>query len=134
MPRDTVLIAEDDRMTRRILEHLFESHPALAPRELRLLMAADGHEALYLFHRNAPALVILDLFMPRMDGFEVCRSIRKAAHGADTPIIVTSAIWKQPDVRESLSRDFGAAFLAKPFQVEELAALVLLVLGDAPAT
>jgi DNA-binding response OmpR family regulator len=130
MSRESVLIAEDDRMTRRILEHLFDSNPALAKRQFRLLMAADGREALHLFHRNSPVLVIVDLFMPRVDGFQVCRSIRQTEEGTVTPIIVTSAVWKQPDILETLRNDYGAEFMAKPFQVEDLAALVLRMLGE----
>ncbi len=133
MKKETVLIAEDDRMTRRILEHLFDSHPLLGKRDFRLLMAADGREALHLFHRNSPVLVVVDLFMPRVDGFQVCRSIRETSEGAFTPIIVTSAVWKQPDILETLRRDYAAEFLAKPFQVDDLAALILRMLGNPPA-
>ncbi len=130
MSRQTVLIAEDDRVTRRILEHVFESHPVLASRQYRLIMAADGREALHLFHRNTPVLVILDLFMPRVDGFVVCRSIRETEKGAFTPIIAISAVWKQPDILETLQKDYSVEFLAKPFGVDDLAALVLRMLGD----
>lgn len=125
MSQEAVLIAEDDRMTRRILEHLFESHPALANRGFRLLMAVDGREALHLFHRNSPVLVILDLFMPRVDGFQLCRSIRETSEGAFTPIIATSAIWKQPDILETLCKDYSVEFIAKPFELDDLADLIL---------
>lgn len=131
MSRDTVLIADDDRTTRRILEHLFESHPVLAERDFRLLLAADGREALHLFERSSPVLVIVDLFMPRVDGFQVCRTIRKTAAGASTPILVTSAVWKQPEVLETLRQECAVQFLEKPFRVDHLAELVIQMLGDA---
>ncbi len=133
MSQESVLIAEDDRMTRRILRHLFESHPTLASREYRLLMAADGKEALHLFDRSSPVLVLLDLFMPRLDGFAVCRAIRESAEGTHTPIIALSAVWKQPDIVEELRRDLSVEFMAKPFNVDDLAALVLRMLDGAQA-
>lgn len=133
MSRESVLIAEDDRTTRRILEHLFESHPVLAERDFRLLLAADGREALHLFHRNSPVLVIVDLFMPRVDGFQVCRAIRNTGEGAFTPILVTSAVWKQPDILEPLRQECDVEFLEKPFQPENLAAMVIQMLDRSSA-
>ncbi|MFH2010785.1 MAG: response regulator [bacterium] len=128
MSENIVLIAEDDRMTRRILQHAFESHPALAGRQLKIMMAEDGQKALELFLEHGAALVLLDLFMPRLDGFGLCQCIREAPAGSFTPIIVTSGIWKQPEILETLRRDFSVEFIAKPFNVEELAALVDKVL------
>lgn len=129
MSRQTILIAEDDRIARRLLEHLFTTHPALAPRDFRLLLAADGREALHLFHRSSPVLIIVDLFMPRVDGFQVCRAIRKTSAGATTPILVTSAVWKQPEILEGLRAECAVEFIEKPFQQDDIAAAVVRLLN-----
>ena len=124
MSEKIVLIAEDDRMTRRILQHAFESHPSLAGRRLKIMMAVDGQEALELFLEHGAALVLLDLFMPRLDGFGLCQCIREAPEGSFTPIIVTSGIWKQPEILETLRRDFSVEFIAKPIDREALLKMV----------
>ena len=119
-----VLIAEDDRMTRRILQVTFSDHPQLQPYGASVILAEDGALALHHFKEDRPDLVLLDLFMPRVDGFALCQHIRETEHGAQVPIIVMSAIWKQPQMLERLQQEFGVEFLEKPFNVDTLAALV----------
>ncbi len=119
-----ILIAEDDRMTRRILQYTFDEHEAFVHMGFEVIMANDGAQALELFGEATPDLVISDLFMPRVDGFALCQSIREHPNGMDVPIIVMSAIWKQPQLLDRLKNSFGVEFLEKPFQVETLIALV----------
>ncbi len=119
-----ILIAEDDRMTQRILQYAFDEHEAFAHMGFEVTMANDGAQALELFGEATPDLVISDLFMPRVDGFALCQSIREHPNGMDVPIIVMSAIWKQPQLLDRLKNSFGVDFLEKPFQVETLIALV----------
>ncbi len=127
-----ILIAEDDRMTRRILQYTFDNHEALAHRVFELTMATDGAEALAQFRIQPHDLIILDLFMPRVDGFTLCESIREHPRGASVPIIVMSAIWKQPQLLERLKSSYDVQFLEKPFVVDDFAALVRSLLDLAP--
>jgi DNA-binding response OmpR family regulator len=120
-----ILIAEDDRMTRRILQYAFDEHEAFADREFEVTLAEDGAQALEHFGQATPDLVIADLFMPRVDGFALCQSIREHANGMDVPIIVMSAVWKQPQLLDRLKNSFGVVFLEKPFKVGDLIALVI---------
>jgi CheY-like chemotaxis protein len=131
VPGPKILIAEDDRMTRRILQSTFENHPELKPLGLVVVVANDGEEALERFHAERPDVVLADLFMPKLDGFALCRSIRESEHGRQVPIIVTSAIWKQPAIVDQLRRDFAVSFVTKPFQVNELVEAVRAALEQA---
>jgi CheY-like chemotaxis protein len=128
-----VLIAEDDRMTQRILQATLTQHPQLKGHGFQLVMAADGMEAMERFAEALPRLVIVDLFMPRLDGFSVCRAIRESEHGSRVPIIVTSAVWKQPEMLEQLKSDYGVTFVEKPFQIDDLIAAVQTALLTGPS-
>ncbi|MDY0000593.1 MAG: response regulator, partial [Polyangia bacterium] len=115
-----ILVAEDDRHTRRILEHIFTKDPAFRDQETQLLLAPDGEEALKLFEKERPDLVISDLLMPRLDGFALCRAIRRLPYGKDVPVIVTSAIYKETALLNRMREELSVEFYAKPFQVREL--------------
>ncbi len=119
-----ILIAEDDRMTRRIMQYTFDEHEAFAELAFDVTMAEDGAKALEHFQQVVPDLVIADLFMPRVDGFTLCQSIREHEHGMNVPIIVMSAVWKQPQLLDKLKNTYGVEFLEKPFNVDALIALV----------
>jgi CheY-like chemotaxis protein len=123
-----ILVAEDDRVSRLIFQRTFETNSAFSGHEVTVVLANDGKEALDLFLEEHPHLVIVDLLMPRLDGFELCRSIREAPHGQHVPIIATSALWKSRDVLELLKNDFQVEFIAKPIDVADLVALALRVL------
>jgi len=115
-----ILVAEDDRHTRRILDHIFTKDPAFRDQEVELFLAPDGEEALKLFEKESPDLVISDLLMPRLDGFALCRAIRRLPNGKDVPVIVTSAIYKETALLNRMRDELGVEFFAKPFQVREL--------------
>jgi two-component system, OmpR family, KDP operon response regulator KdpE len=89
-----------------------------------VLEASNGLEAIAVWERENPHLLILDIMMPRMDGLEVCRRVRE--HSA-VPIIVLTALDMESDKVAAL--DLGADdYLTKPFGVEELLARVRAVL------
>jgi len=115
-----ILVAEDDRHTRRILDHIFTKDPAFRDQDVKLFLAPDGEEALKLFEKESPDLVISDLLMPRLDGFALCRAIRRLPSGKDVPVIVTSAIYKETALLNRMRDELGVEFFAKPFQVREL--------------
>jgi DNA-binding response OmpR family regulator len=87
--------------------------------------ATDGEAALTLAAREAPDLVILDLMMPKMSGWEVCRALR--AKGIDVPVIMLTARGAEPDRVRGL--ELGADdYITKPFSLRELLARVRAVL------
>lgn len=123
-----ILIAEDDLMSRRILQYAFDEHEAFADLQCEVLLAEDGAQALEFFRQDPPDLVISDLFMPRVDGFALCRAIREHEHGMDVPIIVMSAVWKQPQLLDKLKHTYGVEFVEKPLDLDALVALVTSML------
>ncbi|HEY52878.1 MAG TPA: response regulator transcription factor [Caldilineae bacterium] len=96
----------------------------LRARGYDVLTAADGREALKVFDENIIDLIILDIMMPGLDGFQVCQAIRRRS---DTPVIILSARGQENDIVRAL--DLGADdYLTKPFGAAELLARVRAVL------
>lgn len=114
----TILVADDD-------EHVLELLSLYLGREgFTVLLARRGDEALQLAQTDKPALIILDIMMPGMDGWEVCRELRKQSH---IPIIMLSA--RDEDMDKILGLELGADdYVAKPFNPREVVARVKAVL------
>ena len=113
-----ILLAEDEVTLRDFIRR------NLHARGFEVVEANNGLEAVALWERENPDLLILDIMMPRMDGLEVCRRVRE--HSA-VPIIVLTALDDESDKVAAL--DLGADdYLTKPFGVEELLARVRAVL------
>jgi two-component system KDP operon response regulator KdpE len=113
-----ILLAEDEVALRDFVSR------NLHARGFAVLEASNGLEALALWEREDPHLLILDIMMPRMDGLEVCRRVRERS---TVPIIVLTALDTESDKVTAL--DLGADdYLTKPFGVEELLARVRAVL------
>jgi two-component system KDP operon response regulator KdpE len=113
-----ILLAEDEVALRDFVSR------NLRARGFEVSEASNGLEAMALWERENPHLLILDIMMPRMDGLEVCRRVRE--HSA-VPIIVLTALDAESDKVTAL--DLGADdYLTKPFGVEELLARVRAVL------
>jgi DNA-binding response OmpR family regulator len=104
--RPSVLIADDDYDLRDALGEI------LGERGFEILEAHDGREALAIMERRAPSLVLLDLTMPRMSGWELLEELDRRAELAPIPVLVFSA--------NEVRMPAGRAFLAKPFRVEQL--------------
>lgn len=130
-----ILVVEDDKHTRRILESLLTGDPQLQARGSEVVLTEDGKAGLEALARGPFDLVISDLLMPRMDGFAFCRELRKHPQGQKVPLIVTSAIYKDPQTVARLREETGAEFFSKPFQLRDLMVAVRRLLGetDAPA-
>ncbi len=112
-PTGTILIVDDSSSARQTLEAL------LARENYRLAFASSGAEALDQSAQLLPDLILLDVMMPGMDGFEVCRTLRATPALAEVPVLMVTAL----DDRESRLRglDVGADdFITKPFDKTEL--------------
>jgi CheY-like chemotaxis protein/tetratricopeptide (TPR) repeat protein len=125
-----ILIVEDDKHIRKILEQLLTHEPSLAARSPEVVSANDGQEGLAALEKGPYDLVISDLLMPRMDGFAFTRELRKHRFGADVPLIVTSAIYKDQATISKLQAETGAQFFSKPFQIKEILNAVRRLLSD----
>ena len=80
-----------------------------------ILLAHDGQQALEVARKERPDLIILDLMLPKMDGYKVCGLLKKDARYANIPIIIFTAKAQEED--KKLSQEVGAnAYLSKPFE------------------
>lgn len=97
----------------------------------RVVAAGDGHAALELAQREQPVLMVLDVMLPGIDGFEVCRRLR--AQGNQVPILMLTA--RKDEVDRVLGLEFGADdYLTKPFSPREMMARIKAILRrTAPA-
>ena len=112
--KQTILIAEDEADIRNILRLYLESE------NYEVLEAADGESAVAAVRSGSPDLVILDIMMPKLDGFAVGRAIRQQS---DIPVLILSA--RNQDNDKILGLNLGADdYIAKPFNALEIVARV----------
>ncbi|MBS3736354.1 MAG: response regulator transcription factor [Candidatus Bipolaricaulota bacterium] len=114
----TILVIEDEgRIVRLIRDYLSEEG-------YRIIDARDGEEGLTAFERQNPDLIILDLMLPKKDGLDVAREVRK---NSEVPIIMLTA--KTEEVDRVTGLELGADdYMTKPFSLRELAARIKAVL------
>lgn len=108
-----ILIADDD------LEILTLVRERLRAPDVTVFVASDGQEAIDLARKERPQLVILDVMMPGLSGWEVCRAIRDDKNLADTAVLMLTGIGER--LNELTSPLYGAdAYLDKPFNFDDL--------------
>ncbi len=113
MPQETVLIIEDDKTLLRGLKDNFEFAG------FTVLSSEDGEEGFEKALNDSPDLIILDLMLPGMNGYEICRSLRE--QDLDIPIIMLTAKSQESDI--VLGLNLGANdYVTKPFSIKELIA------------
>lgn len=114
----TILIADDNKQITSILEEYAKKEGFVSK------IAPDGREAIDLFQKLSPDIVLLDVMMPKMDGFEVCREIRKTSN---VPVIMITA--RGEDFEKIMGLDIGADdYIVKPFSPGEVMARVRAIL------
>lgn len=114
-----ILIIEDDRAILRGLKDNLEYD------KYEVLTATDGEQGYCLIQEKKPDLIILDLMLPKMSGYELCRKVRE--EGLNTPILMLTA--RGEEVDRVLGLDLGADdYVTKPFSVPELLARVRAIL------
>ncbi|MBQ2669420.1 MAG: response regulator transcription factor [Clostridia bacterium] len=118
MAANKVLIADDNNNISELIKVYFEKDG------FQTVVAHDGKQAVELFKSEAPSIVILDVMMPEMDGWQVCREIRRVSN---IPIIMLTA--KGETFDKVLGLELGADdYMVKPFDPKELIARVKAVL------
>lgn len=121
-----ILIADDEELLRQLIRDF------LMMEKYTVIEAKDGKEALELFEKTNPDLVILDVMMPGYDGWTVCRQIRQTS---STPIIMLTA--KSEELDQLLGFDLGIdEYITKPFSPKVLVARIKAILrrsADSPA-
>jgi DNA-binding response OmpR family regulator len=108
-----ILVVEDEPDTAELLEFHLENAG------YKVTIAEDGYEALKKIHKLRPDLLILDLMIPEIDGFEVCRLIRKDPANESLPVMMCTA--KSDETSKIQGLDFGADdYVTKPFSPREV--------------
>jgi DNA-binding response OmpR family regulator len=120
--RPLVLVADDDEDIRELVAFRLERSG------YEVLSACDGEEALELAIRHRPKLAVLDLMMPKLDGYQLTRRLRELEETRRIPVILLTARAQDDDV----ARGFEAGaddYIRKPFSPQELRARVQAILG-----
>ena len=113
-----ILLAEDDRFLRRAAE------VTLRRRGFDVRTAIDGEEALRLARAEPPDLILLDLIMPKVLGFEVLRILKADPTTAQIPVIVMSNLGQERDVQQTLQAGAAAYFVKANLSLQDLATRV----------
>lgn len=124
-----ILVVEDDPILKNLLGHTFAG-------KYQTLYASDGNEALSLFEAHKPAVVLLDLMLPSMDGFAVLQSIRQRTDAQkDTPIVVVSNLGAEKDIERAKELGANDYLVKAEVSVEEIVKKIEDVLtSTAPAS
>lgn len=117
-----ILIVDDDEMVRIALNEL------LRPEGYEVIIVSSGEEAIKKIDENSYDLLMLDIIMPEMDGFELCRKIRERENYKETPIVFLTAKSREEDKTEGM--EAGAnLFLSKPISPDKLLEIVSDTIG-----
>jgi len=108
-----ILIAEDERDIRELVTYTLEHHG------YAVVASADGQRALELIASERPDLALLDVRMPRIDGYEVCRRLKADPQLQDIPVIFLSAKGQDSEVQAGLAAG-AQAYIVKPFTMDRL--------------
>ena len=109
-----VLLAEDDRFLRKAAETALKRHGfAVVP-------AVDGEEALRLARAEPPDLVLLDLIMPKMQGFEVLRALKADPSTAPIPVVILSNLGQDGDVKQAMDAGAAGYFVKANLSLQDL--------------
>ena len=119
-----VLIGEDEPDNQVILQTVVESLVGV-----RAAVAGDGLAVLASVERERPRMILLDLMMPGLDGFQVTRQLKGDPATADIPIVAVSAM-ARPDDREAALAAGCNDFIRKPFELDDLEAVIRTYVSD----
>ena len=109
-----ILVVEDDPILKNLLGHTFAG-------KYQTLYASDGNEALALLEQNHPAVVLLDLMLPTMDGFAVLEAIRARTDDLkNVPVVVVSNLGQQSDIDRAKSLGANEYLVKAEVPIEEI--------------
>ncbi|MBC7977263.1 MAG: response regulator [Myxococcales bacterium] len=123
-----ILVVEDDPVNQMILADFLAANGYLT------ITASTGPEGIERFETDAPDLLLVDIQLPRKNGFELLRDIKGRPEGRSTPILLMSAVYNDHD-QSSRTVQLGTladGYLSKPFDLVQLLAQVRHLLGETP--
>ena len=121
-----IIIVDDERHIRSLLEQTLEELEE--EHNVAIFSASDGEEGLALIQSERPQVVFLDIMMPKMNGYEVCRTVKEDPDFDETPIILLTAKGQEIDKKQGM--DCGAfKYMTKPFDPDEVLSVAKGLLG-----
>jgi DNA-binding response OmpR family regulator len=119
-----VLIVEDDQVTALVLSEFLTAHG------YRTTIARNGPEGAAKFESERPDLALVDVLLPRKNGFETCFEMKQTEHGRGTPVVLMSAVYRATHAKEYARSLHAEGFLRKPFDLDVLLEQVKQLVGD----
>ena len=117
MAKNKILLVEDDSYMVKAITIRLEAN------DFEVVAALDGEEGLAKSRSEKPDLIILDVMLPKMDGFDICRKLKIDKQYKDIPIIMLTAKFQPSDIR--FGKEMGAdAYMTKPFDSQALLAKI----------
>ncbi len=126
MPKKSILVIEDTKSVRQILAAM------LLEEGYEVITAIDGKDGLELARREQPDLIVLDVMLPEMNGYEVCCRLKFDEEYEHIPVVLLTARRKEAD-RKKAEQTCADAYLTKPFERETLMAEIRRLLKEKPA-
>jgi len=109
----SILVVDDDRDLVNLVARILEEKGYLVAK------AYDGNSALELAKKISPVLILLDILMPNIDGYTICRRVKMDKNTKDIPVIMLTAL--RGELNKQLAKDMGAeGYITKPFNSEDL--------------
>jgi len=116
-PKVRILLVDDERLIQRMARFILERA------QYEVLLAEDGKEAIRMARETRPNLILLDIQLPRMDGFDVLQILKGAPETQAIPVVLMSSLAEAAD--RARGQQLGAAeYITKPFQAADLLACV----------
>jgi len=113
MSKGKVLIVEDNPQTVKLVKFILEKNDYLT------ISAKDGEEGLRMARKWKPDLIILDLMLPEMDGYQVCETLKADPNTKQIPVLVLTALDTGPDFEKALEKK-ADWYITKPFEAQHL--------------
>jgi twitching motility two-component system response regulator PilH len=113
MSQAKILVVEDSPTDMRLVTRLLEENG------YSVITATDGEEAIEKAHRERPRLIVLDVILPKKNGFQVCRDLKASAETKDLPVIILTAKNQESDRFWGLKQGANE-YITKPWKEEEL--------------
>ncbi|GAB6184132.1 response regulator [Thermodesulfovibrio hydrogeniphilus] len=114
-----ILIVDDEVIIREFMRQIIEE----IEEEFEILEASDGEEGLELIRKEKPDIVFLDIMMPKLDGFEICRILKKEPPAWDLKIVMLTA--KGQEIDKKTAKELGVKwYVTKPFKIDDIIKLL----------
>ena len=122
MSKGNILIVEDEPQTAKLIKFILEKD------DYSTISAKDGEEGLRMVKERKPDLIVLDLMLPKMDGYQLCETLKTDPDTKQIPVLVLTALDTGPDFEKALEKK-ADWYITKPFDPQHLLKRVAYLIG-----